>query len=113
MHAAPGAAFGQLGSAYETPMIERVSRLMPLPSSFVVHHESPRLREMCSARPPIIRVLGLCGEIRSGLFQLNWSGVPSGLMMFARPPPRPPCGATAAAASPPAATAAVPPPPPP
>src|SRR3954466_7852761 len=112
MHAAPLGAFGQLGNAYDTPMIERCSRLRPLPSSFEVHQLSPRLREMCSARPPIMIVDGLCGERRIGLFQLNWRGVASGLMMFARPPPRPP-GAAAGTPSPPAATSAPAPPPPP
>src|ERR1051325_6245576 len=111
MQAAPFGAFGQFGNAYDTPMIERWSRLIPLPSSFVVHHESPRLREMCSARPPIMIVDGLCGERRIGLFQLNWSADCIGLMTFARPPPRPPCGG--GAPSPPAATAPAPPPPPP
>src|SRR3954470_14551436 len=112
MHAAPFGAFGQFGSAYDTPMIERCSRLMPLPSSLEVNHVSPRLREMCSARPPIMIVDGLCGERRIGLFQLNASGVLSGLMMLGRPP-RPPCPATTdvtVTASAPGSTPAPPPP---
>src|SRR3954469_16610192 len=112
MQAAPGAACGQFGSAYDTPIIQRFSRLISFPSSLDVNQLSPRLREMCSARPPIMIVDGLCGERRIGLFQLNWRGVASGLMMFARPPPRPPC-AGAGALSPPAAKWAPAPPPPP
>src|ERR1043166_9196883 len=59
------------GSAYETPMMERVLRLIPLPSSFVIVQVSPRLREMNNSRPPTMIVAGLCGDSRIGEFQLK------------------------------------------
>src|SRR5215510_12861369 len=115
MHAMPGPAPRPPpppehdGCEYGTPMICRVLRSMPLPSSFDIHQVLPRSREMNSERPPSRMVLGLCGDNLMGEFQLNWTSVFGlALMMFARPPPGP-CGGP----SPPGSAAAAPPPPPP
>ena len=88
MQGSPGPApRPQLGRSYFTPMIERSVRVMPLPIAWVIVHESPRLREMKSERPPRYSVAVLCGDKRIGEFQLNCIGVPAGggLRMFPRP----------------------------
>src|SRR5688572_16476759 len=66
---------------------------MLLPITGLMVQESPRLRETKKCRPPKRIVLGLCGEMRIGEFQLNcinWSLGGSFMMLEACPPPWPP-----------------------
>src|SRR3954469_4874534 len=110
MQGVPGPApRPQPGREYGTPMICRAFKSTFLPSSLDIHHVFPRSREMKSDRPPTSSVLGLWGESRIGVFQLNCSGaLRFGLITLLRP-----AGASAAGPSAPGSAAAPPPPPPP